>query len=75
MEQPFPSPSYVEILLHTPAMRLRLTGVIRRTLKNGVGVEFDVLSARGRLLLLELMAELEQDCSQHAVQPGPSTGS
>jgi hypothetical protein len=60
IKNPFACPSYVEIMLHTPAMRLRLTGTVRRTLKSGMGIEFDQLSTGGKRLLRDLIMELEQ---------------
>jgi len=59
LEQPFASPSYVEIMIQTPAMRLRLTGTVRRSRKTGMGIEFDQLSSGGKRLLQDLIQELE----------------
>jgi hypothetical protein len=60
-DKPFAAPSYVEVMMYTKAMRLRLTGTVRTSRKSGMGIEFDQVSTGGRRLLQELILELDQN--------------
>jgi hypothetical protein len=64
MEHPFANPSYVEITINHRSTRLRLTGTVKSSRKTGIGVEFANISSSGKILLQELITELEHSRSQ-----------
>jgi hypothetical protein len=59
MANPFSAPSYIEIVIDTGTSRMRLAGTVRTCRKNGMGVEFAKAGAGGRMLLQDLIEELE----------------
>lgn len=59
MTDPFAAPSYIEIVIDTGTSRMRLAGTVRTCRKNGMGVEFAKAGASGRMLLQDLIEELE----------------
>jgi hypothetical protein len=60
MPQPFAAPSYVEVMIDTNTTRLRLTGTVKSSRKNGMGIEFAQVGASARRLLEDLIVELQQ---------------
>lgn len=59
MADPFAAPSYIEIVIDTGTSRMRLAGTVRTSRKNGMGIEFAKTGASGRMLLQDLIEELE----------------
>ena len=60
MEQPFAAPSYVELMMDTPTARLRLTGTVKSSRKNGMGIQFAQVGASAKRLLEDLILDLER---------------
>ena len=60
LEQPFAAPSYVELMMDTPTARLRLTGTVKSSRKNGMGIQFAQVGASAKRLLEDLILDLER---------------
>lgn len=60
MSQPFAAPSYVELMIETESARLRLTGTVKSSRKNGMGIQFAQIGSSARCMLEDLIADLER---------------
>jgi PilZ domain len=60
MAQPFAAPSYVELMIDTPTARLRLTGTVKSSRKNGIGIQFAQIGSSAKRLLEDLISDLER---------------
>jgi hypothetical protein len=70
MSQPFAAPSYVELMIDTPTARLRLTGTVKSSRKNGMGIQFAQIGSSAKRLLEDLMLDLER---QEKTKPEPAS--
>lgn len=60
MAQPFAAPSYVELMIDTKTTRLRLTGTVKSSRKEGMGILFAQIGSSAKSMLEDLILDLER---------------
>lgn len=58
---PYPPATRLELMLYVNKLSLRVSGIVRSRRLNGMGIEFDLMSATGRHCLTELVREFQSE--------------